>query len=75
MTNLSIQADGARDQIRMLKELSESLNQAIGGATQLAHAIRNPRFIMVRQALELMQEGIMEHTKFQTRVVTPKVSI
>lgn len=75
MTNLSSQAEGARSQIQMLKELSESLNQSIGGATQLAHAQRDPRFLMIRQALELMQEGIMEVTKFQTKVVTPKVTV
>lgn len=75
MTNLSSKAEGARNQIQMLKELSESLNQAIGGATQLAHAQRDPRFLMIRQALELMQEGIMEVTKFNTRIATPKVIV
>jgi len=75
MTNLSSKADGARNQIQLLKDLAESLNQAIGGATQLAHAHRDPRFLMIRQSLELMQEGIMEVTKFNTRVVTPKVIV
>jgi hypothetical protein len=75
MTNLSSTADNARDQVRMLKDLSEGLRQAIGGATQLSHALRAPQFIMIRQALELTQEAIMEVTKFKTRIETPKVVV
>lgn len=75
MTSQTLISESARDQVRLLKELSESLNQAIGGATQLAHSQRAPQFLMIRQALELTREGIMEVTNFQTKKVTPKVGI
>lgn len=75
MTTQTSISEGARDQVRLLKELSESLNQAIGGSTQLAHSMRAPQFLMIRQALELMREGIMEVTTFQTKKVTPKAGV
>ncbi len=73
MTTLGSQAEGARDQVRMLKELAESLAQAIGGCSQLVHQMADPRFIMIRQALELAKEGIMTMSTVQTKIIKPKV--
>lgn len=75
MTTLGSQADGARDQVRILKELAESLSQAIGGCSQLVHQLRDPRFMQIREALELTQEGVMILTKVQTKIIRPKVTV
>lgn len=36
----------------ILRELLESLNQAIGGASQIIHHLQEPRFMHIRDALE-----------------------
>lgn len=47
--------------MQLLKELSEALNQASGAATGLIQASGNaPGFFVIRDALELSREGILE---------------
>lgn len=75
MTSAVTISENARAQIECLKEASDALRQAIGGSTQMAHSHRNPKFLMMRQALELTQEAVMQMTQFRTRIKTPSASI
>lgn len=47
------------DQPRLLKDLLDSIKQASGGSSQLIHQLQDPRWMIIRQSLELCQEGIM----------------
>ena len=58
------------DQPILLNQLVESLGQAAGGASQLIHTIRDPRFIVIREAIELAKEGVLQLATFQARKVT-----
>lgn len=42
---------GTRSQMQIALELMQSLNQASGGCEQLAHTRRDPRFLLIRDAL------------------------
>lgn len=62
--------DSISNQPILLKDISESLSQAIGGASQLTHAMQDPRWLVIRQSLELMQEGVMTLATFEAKKVT-----
>lgn len=51
----NIQAAG-----KLLNELIESLTQAAGATTQLLHAHQDPRWMIIREALELSKDGIAQ---------------
>ena len=42
---------------KLLNEFIESIGQAAGAASQLLHAHQDPRWMIVREALELTKEG------------------
>lgn len=71
MTSAVTISENAREQVQCLKEASDSLRQAMGGTMQLAHAHRNPNFLIIKQGLEVMQEMVMVMTQFRTRVKGP----
>lgn len=48
---------GERSQPVILKELVDAITQAEGACSQLIHALPDPRFMVVREALEIMKEG------------------
>lgn len=58
------------DQPKLLNELVESLGQAVGAASQIIHLHQDPRWMMVREALELAREGVMSVATFEARKVT-----
>lgn len=47
------------EQPRLLNQLIESLGQASGAASQLLHLHQDPRWLMIRDALDLAKEGTM----------------
>lgn len=54
-----LKKESGRTQVGILKDIIESLTQAIGAASQLIHVSGNPAFFMhVRESLELTKEGI-----------------
>ena len=75
MTSVVTISENARAQIECLKEASDSLRQAIGGANQLAHAQRNPKFLLIRDSLDLTMEAVMAMTQFRTRIKTPTAGV
>lgn len=56
------------DQPRLLNELVQALSQAAGGASQLIHQMQDPRWMMIREAIELTQEGVLEVATFATKL-------
>jgi hypothetical protein len=48
-----------RTQPEMLKEMVESLSQAEGAASQLIHMLQDPRFMVIRESLQLAKEGVL----------------
>jgi hypothetical protein len=48
----------------LLKELAESLNQACGGADQMAMHLDSPDFIVLAQTLDLFKGKTMEMATF-----------
>ena len=75
MTSVVTISENARAQIECLKDASDSLRQASGGANQLAHAQRNPKFLMVRDAVDLTLEAVMAMTQCRTRIKAPTAGI
>ena len=60
------------DQPRMLNELAEALGQASGGCSQLIHQMNgDPRWMILRQAIDLSREGIMQLATFHASKITP----
>ncbi len=59
------------DQPRLLNDLIESLGQASGATSQLIHMHQDPRWMMIRDALDLAREGCIGLATFQARKVTP----
>lgn len=57
------------EQPRILNELAQALGQAIGGASQLIHLRYDPRWMIIREALELAKEGIMAKASFDAAKV------
>jgi hypothetical protein len=49
-----------KPQTVIIREMLESLNQAIGGASQLIHHLQEPRLMHVRQALEITRDACAE---------------
>lgn len=58
-----------KKQIKLLAEMAESLNQAEGGAGQLIHQLGHPGFIMIRECVVLVKEGV---TKIASEILVPK---
>ncbi len=56
-----------RSPARVLNEAIDGLSQAIGAASQMIHHHSEPRFLAIRDALELTKEGM---THLATMAVT-----
>lgn len=46
------------NQPKLLNDLIEGLAQSAGAASQILHAHRDPRWFVIRDALELAKEGV-----------------
>lgn len=56
------------EQVRLLKEIAECLSQASGAASQLIHQLDgDPRFIIIRQSIDLTKEGVMKVATFNAK--------
>ena len=55
-------------QPKLLNELIESLAQAAGGASQLVHHMRDPRWMGIRDIIELVQGGVLEVATVSTKI-------
>lgn len=55
------------DQPAILKKLLDSLTQASGAASQLTHTMSDPRWMIIREAIDLTKEGIVEAITFQAK--------
>ena len=53
-------AEMERTQPQILGELINALSQASGGASVLIHLLQDPRFIIIRDTLDLVKEGCIE---------------
>lgn len=62
------------EQPKILNELIAGLKQAAGGASQLIHQLDDPRWIMIREAIELTQEGVFQVASFATKLSIIKPS-
>lgn len=58
------------DQPRILNELVESLGQAAGAAGQLIHTMSDPRWMVIRESLDLAKEGVLKVATFAASKVT-----
>lgn len=56
----------------LLNELVDSVSQASGACSQLIHAQQEPRWMTVREMLDLFKEGIIEKATFQATRVSAK---
>ena len=45
---------------RLVHGLVDSINQASGASSQLVHHLQDHRFMIIRDALELMKEGLLK---------------
>lgn len=54
----------------LLNQLVEALNQAAGGASQLIHAMQDPRWLMVRDMIELTKHGALDQATFAASKIT-----
>lgn len=61
-----------KTQQETLKELVESLGQASGACSQLIHQQQNPSFMILRQAIDLMKEGVLGLATFEVKKLRPK---
>jgi hypothetical protein len=52
------------DQPKLLEDILASLNQAVGGASQLAHSQRDPRWLFIREIVECTQGMVLEQATF-----------
>ncbi len=59
-----------KDEPRLLRELVESLQQASGGAGQLIHALTDPRWIVIRETIDKMKEGVISLASIHASKVT-----
>lgn len=67
MTQISV-----ADQPRLLNDLVASLNQASGAAGQIIHLHQDPRWMMIREALDIAKEGVMQVATVATRLSSIK---
>ena len=54
----------------LLNQLIESLNQSIGGCGQLVHAMQDPRWMLIRDMLELTKCAALEQATFAASKIT-----
>jgi len=66
-----------RTQVEILKDFVDAISVSEGACSQLIHAQRDPRFMALRDALQLSKEGIMMLTTagFNPEQVNTKRSI
>lgn len=57
------------DQPKLLNELIEGLTQAIGGCSQLTHTMQDPRWMQMREMIELARERVMYEASFEARKI------
>lgn len=60
------------DQPKALNDLISSLNQALGAASQIIHMHQDPRWMMIRDALELTKEGVTSVASMAARLTVGK---
>jgi L-cysteine desulfidase len=53
------------DQPKILKDLCDALTQASGAASQLTHTMQDPRWMMIRESIDLTKEGVINVITFQ----------
>ncbi len=58
------------DQPTILNEMVQALAQASGGASQLIHSQRDPRWIFIREIIECTQGAILEQASFAAKKVS-----
>lgn len=58
------------DQPRLLNQLIEALGQASGAAGQILHVHQDPRWFMIRDALDLAKEGVTGVATFAATKMT-----
>lgn len=56
-----------RDQSALLRELIESLKQAEGACSQLIHQLQDPRFVFMRDAINVTTSGCLKLATFEAR--------
>lgn len=56
-----------KSQVKCLNEISEALAQASGACSQLIHHLQDPRFIILRDTIDLTRERIMMTAMAATR--------
>lgn len=54
----------------LLNQLIEALNQAAGGASQLIHGMQDPRWMVIRDSVELTKEGVLEIATFAAQKIS-----
>lgn len=58
------------EQPKILNTMIESLAQAAGGCSQLIHHNQDPRFLILRTAIDEMRDWCVSHATFQARKIT-----
>lgn len=58
------------DQPLLLNQMIEALSQAAGGASQLIHTQRDPRWIFIREMIECTQGAVLEQATFAAKNIT-----
>lgn len=53
------------EQPKILKDLCDSLTQAAGAASQLTHSMQDPRWMLIRESLDLTKEGVIQVITFE----------
>lgn len=54
----------------LLNDLIESLGQAEGATSQLIHSLQDPRWMYIREAVELAREGVISLATFQATLTS-----
>lgn len=55
---------------QLLNQMIDGLKQASGGCSQLIHTRQDPRFLVLRQAIDLAVEGIIGLATFEASRTT-----
>lgn len=59
------------DQPKLLNQLIESIGQAEGACSQLIYQMdRDPRWLVIRESLELAKEGVTQLATFQVSQIS-----